>query len=326
MIDYVKIDVLGANVGELLNNPILEFKRSVSEKTGLLDNKTESNYHHCKITVYDSGRIIFSGSIHKMYNSIAGIKAPNKDPKGYNGNQYVVNEIDYIRQHLKYLFKAPPNQMIIHNIEYGLNLSTSFDPQKFICGLLLFGTKPFEYRYNQYFAQSIHQQYYIKIYNKGNQYHMPINTLRFEIKVIKMEHQKEDVGICSMEDITPETMQRAIGYLKKQLLKVLYYDNTINKKELTKGQRNKVKEYSNPRYWQKLTYQECTRNKVRLNKIINQNSQNLKAELIDLINQKCIEIDQPFPNTECIDFNSSSIVLIPNLLPQRKYSNTAFDL
>jgi hypothetical protein len=121
MIDYTKIQILGVDIKKLLQHHNLEFIRSVSEKTGLLDTKTICHYHKCKIIVYDSGTVRFSGSIHKFYNSITGIEAPNKDPKGYNGNQFYYYEIDFVKQHLVYLFNVPSEQMQIQNIEYGLN-------------------------------------------------------------------------------------------------------------------------------------------------------------------------------------------------------------
>lgn len=326
MIDYIKLVIIGVDIQKLLNNHNLEFIRSVSEKTGELDTKTICQYHMCKIKVFDSGMVIFSGSIHKLYNSITSIDAPNKDPKGYNGNQFNYNEIDFARNHLMYLFKVPTEQMKFQNIEFGLNLTTSFNPQDFITGLLLFEMKPFEYRYNEYYAQSLHSQYIIKIYNKSNQYDMALNTLRFEIKVLKMETQNKDVGIAYLSDITHDTLKKATMYLKKQLEKTLYYDNTINEKNLSKHKQNKLKEYCNPRFWQNLTRQQRCKDKKKLNTLIQNNSQNLKSELLQIMEGKRLQFDQLSETFKKLQFDHSSIVSNRTPLILRKCTITGLDI
>jgi hypothetical protein len=326
MIDYTKIQILGVDIKKLLQHHNLEFIRSVSEKTGLLDTKTICHYHKCKIIVYDSGTVRFSGSIHKFYNSITGIEAPNKDPKGYNGNQFYYYEIDFVRQHLVYLFNVPSEQMQIQNIEYGLNLTTSFNPQGFITGLLLFGVNPFEFRFNEFYAQSVHDQYIIKIYNKGNQYDMPLNTLRFEIKVLKMIKQSKDVGIAFMSDITVDRLKKAKEYLITQLETTLYYDNTIIKKNLSKKQQNKLKDYNNHRFWQKLTRQQRSKDKKKLNTIIEKKSQNQKEELRQLIKESRLQFNRLSETPKRLQFNYSSIVSNRNPLTLGKCPVTGVDI
>jgi len=326
MIDYTKIQILGVDIKKLLQHHNLEFIRSVSEKTGLLDTKTICDYHKCRITVYDSSTVRFSGSIHKFYNSITGIEAPNKDPKGYNGNQFYYHEIDFVRQHLVYLFGVPPEQMQIQNIEYGLNLSTPFDPQDFITGLLLFGVVPFEFRFNEFYAQSVYDQYIIKIYNKGNQYNMPLNILRFEIKVLKMIKQSNDVGIAYMSDITIDRLKKAKKYLITQLETVLYYDNTITKKNLTKKQQIKLKDYNNRRFWQNLNRQQRSKDRKKLSAIIENHSQNQKAELLQLMDGIQLHFNRLSNISKRLQFNYSSIVSNCNLLNPRKCPITGADI
>ncbi|MGJ8685766.1 MAG: hypothetical protein ACSHWW_14135 [Nonlabens sp.] len=285
MIDYIKLKIDSCDVKLLLENSNLEFRRTVSEKTGLLDNKTICEYHHCKITIYDCNVVIFQGSIHKLHNSITGIEAPNKKSqinyKGFNGNQFNYTQIDFTRNHLANLFNVPTNQMILQNVEYGQNLTTSFDPQTFITGLLMYMGKAFDYNYNGYYAQSKHSQYIIKVYNKGNQYNMQFNTLRLEIKVTKMQCQKKEIGLSTMADITTETLDKAFKFLFKILNKVLYYDNSIIKTNLSKIDKARIKDYSNPRYWTKLKPSKRDTKKKLLSNIIRNNSDNLKEQLLE---------------------------------------------
>jgi len=167
LIDYVKILIKDADIDRLSDNPLLDFALKVSEDGGEISNKKKCTYHFCTIKIYDSGTVIFSGSIHKMYNSLTGILAPNhktvKEYKGYNGNQFYWSEILFVKQHLIDLFNADPSQMIFQNIEFGVNLTTPFDPQLFLLGLLIFEGKSFDYRYNDYYSQSPHGQYIVKM-------------------------------------------------------------------------------------------------------------------------------------------------------------------
>src|SRR5690606_31880189 len=134
----------------------------------------KADYHYCKIIVYDSGLVLFSGSIHKLWNSLNGVSAPNKreckNYKGFNGNQFTLKNVLEAREHLQELFDCEAEQMMFKNIELGINATPLFNPQQYIKGLLYHNGKLFESRYNEHFAQVIHQRYYIKIYNKSNQY------------------------------------------------------------------------------------------------------------------------------------------------------------
>lgn len=318
MIDCLKLLILEPDIKRLLNHPLLDFKREVSESTGELSTKTIARYHHCKITVHDSGVVLFTGSIHKMYNSLIGNYSPNynaaeyrkkgKEYKGFNGNQFYYHEVDYVRKHIFQLFCVPNENIIVQNIEFGLNLTTSFNPRNFIDSLLMLEMKSFEYQHDGHFAQSEHSQYTLKIYNKGNQYDMALNTLRFEMKVTTMEHQRKDVGIRTMADINMSSMNKANKYLLKQINKLLYCDPTIIKSELTPAQQINLKEYSNPRFWTNLNDKQRYRSKKKLNEFIEQNSQNLKLELISLINQNWVEFERYSKVHQWVEFETSNIV------------------
>jgi hypothetical protein len=284
MIDYIKLNIKNCNIPKLLNKEALEFKRKVSEKTGELENKTVAEYHTCKITIYDSGLVVFSGSIHKMNNSLNGIVAPNNKDE-YNGNQFYYDDFLCVKTNLVSLFDTKASDMVIRSIEYGYNLATSFAPKNFMTGLLTFEMKPFEFRFNEYFVQSEHSQYIVKIYDKGNQYDMPINILRVEIKVKKMMHQKK-TGIETLGDINTKTWRKIGKYIEHLFKKILYYDNSIFTNNLSDKNIIELKDYSNIRYWQKISRQRRYRDKLNLNSIINQNSDNLKNEILKLINQE----------------------------------------
>ncbi len=313
MIDYIKIILLNIDVDRLLNLSFLDFKIEVSEKTGELSTNRIAEYHFCKITIYDSGVVLFTGSIHKLWNSLNEIKAPNykkvKTYKGFNGNQFELKNIMEVRTHLENLFECGSQQMLFQNIELGVNTTPGFNPILYIKGLLYHWNKLFEYRYNGNLAQAEHEQYKFKIYNKSNQYGMSEYTLRIELKYNRTEEIKT-IGIRTFADINQFTLDKAEQLLLKRFDEVTHYDYTINKKGLTKVRNQLLKNYSNPRYWIiDLKPEHRDRPKKRLKEITLEHSKNLHQQLRQNIIEKCVIINRLSENSKCVIINSSSIGL-----------------
>ncbi len=299
--DYTKIIIRDIDSNYLKTHAFLDFKRVVSVSTGEYQNFKVAEHHFCKIKVYDSGFIIFSGSIHKMWNSIKGIKAPFYDKltkqqkehyKGFNGNQFTINDIFEIREYLKTLFNCEPYQMIFQNIEFGVNANINFNPNKYINGLLFHKGILFEERHKRSFAQVEHQRYFLKIYNKSRQYGMPKDTLRVELKIKRMEEIKH-IGIKTFADINTSTLNKAKDLLLKRFDEVMYFDKTIDKNSLTKHEKRLIQKYANPVYWMDdLKPKHRDTPKKKLIEMIQHKSKNLKQQIRESIIQKCVIINQ----------------------------------
>jgi hypothetical protein len=313
LIDYVKILLLSIDIERLLKLSYLDFKFEVSEKTGELSAKRIAEYHYCKITIYDTGVVLFTGSIHKLYNSLNDVKAPNyknqKVYKGFNGNQFTLENTDEVRNHLAYLFDCEPEQMLFQNIELGVNTTPNFNPNLYIKGLLYHKNILFEYRYNNNLAQAEHQRFIFKIYNKSNQYGMSENVLRIELKITKTEELKT-IDIRTFSDVNTITLNKAKQMLLRRFEEVVHYDYTINKKALTKREKQLIKSYSNPRYWivdLKSNYR--FRHKKKLLQITCKYSDDLHQHLRQNLIQKCSIINRLSESAKCSIINSSSIGL-----------------
>ncbi|UMB60260.1 hypothetical protein MHL31_14390 [Lutibacter sp. A80] len=310
MIDYTNILLIKIDIERLLKS--LPFKFEVVESTGEYSTKKVAEYHFCKITIYESDTVVFTGSIHKLYNSLKGIKAPNykkENYKGFNGNQFTINNILEVKEHLQNLFNCKPQQMLFQNIEFGTNATTLFNPNIYLKGLLYHINKPFEFRFNGTYAQAEHQRYRLKIYNKSIQYGMNEFTLRVELKINKYEEFKK-VGIRTFSDVNTNTLNKAKELLLRRFDEVVQYDYTINKKALTKREKQLIKNYSNPRYWLidlKPNYR--FRHKQKLHQIIIKKSKNLHQQLKQEMIKKCSIINRHFENPNCSIINHSSIEL-----------------
>lgn len=294
-IDFIKAKIINPNIEKIKNNPSLDFKMAVSSSTGEIALRETAIYHQCKIEITNNKYVRFSGSIHKMWNSLNGVYSPKYIResrhqqvvnKGFNGNIFTLHDILEVREHLTKLLFCVPSQMEFKNIEFGVNTEPNFYNNLFLKGLLYHNGKLFEYKYNNCFAQSVHQKFILKIYNKSEQYGMDTETLRIELKYLKMT-EVNLIGIKTFADINENTLKGANELLLKRFKETNYYDYTINKKTLTKRQKKTVVNYSNPRYWfEDITVKKRYEHKIKLKEFIVNNSDNLHRQLINEIELK----------------------------------------
>lgn len=320
MIDYTKILVLNVDIQRLFSLSKLDFKSEISKNTGEInENSFIAKYYHCEINIKiikpenepERTHIIFTGSIHKMWNELNGIKAPNynenKPYKGFNGNEFSINNIVEVRNHLEDLFDCNASQMIFQNIEFGVNIILDFNPILYLKGLLYHKNILFDFSHSGNNAQAVHQWFIFKIYNKSFQYKMSKNVLRVELKIIKMIALKES-GIKTFADINQNTLQKAQELLLKRFNEVMHYDYTIEKSILTKREKQLLDNYSNPRYWiVDLKPIHRDRHKKKLTEITVKYSKNLHQHIKNETHKKCVIINQLSKNTKCVITNHSSI-------------------
>lgn len=293
--DYVKVRIKGLDIEKLEFNSGLQFKSNYITSTGESCQNKIAKYHFCKIEIIETEKegvlVYFTGSIHKMWNSLNGVFAPNYNPnktyKGFNGNLFTIKDIIEVRKHLENLFSCKPQQMIFENIELGVNTEITFCPRQFLTFILFYRDKAPEFRYKKNYVQFELDEFYIKIYNKSGQYGMSKHTLRFEVKVKKMRAVK-GLNIKTFADLTCDKEQSILKFLLSKFDEVMYYDCTIRKKELSKLNIKKLIEYSNPNQWTEFySIKNKSRQKENLKKIIKQHSENLKEQIRQEIIKKC---------------------------------------
>ena len=295
LIDYIKILVKSVNIEHLYSNPNLTFFRKVSTQTGEVKTKEIAHYHFCNITIYDNGTVIFKGSIHKFWNSLNQCLAPNYKTDnyvGFNGNLFNYQNLQDTIKHLVELFDCKPQQMIIRNVEFGINAEIDFNPNKFLKGLLFHNGTPFESQFNRNYYEVMHQQYKIKIYNKSYQYQMNNNVLRFELKYFKML-EIHKLGVFTLNDLTGINFIKIFNLLLKRFDEIVYFDKTIIENTLSKNEKTMFKNYSNLSYWiDDLKPNHRHRHKKRLKELIEKKSMNLHLKIKNELIKKCVIINQ----------------------------------
>jgi len=283
-VDFTTLKLREYDASKILNNMLLDFPRNVDDKTGVIfDNKRVAKHHFCKVIIYDTRAVYFKGSLHKMYNSLKGIYAPNYDEKrpysGFNGNEFTYENLCFVIRYLELLFGVDSSFFVLQKIEIGLNLQISVNPKNIISNLLESGGKKFELKYEENFAQLVKEEFVLKIYNKGNQYGMKGNILRVEIKTKRMR-EFQTAGFKTLKDLTFETLNKAVLRLLKRWNDVLLYDFTINKNNLNKKQNIELEnKFQHPKYWVSIKANNKDKPKKKYLKIVEDFSANIHKEV-----------------------------------------------
>lgn len=243
MIDGIKA-ILKDNLDEIRNNPLLEFKKhaEIILKTGEIEEERNAPIAFYKSLLFiDKGSvIIIRGSIHKLHN--AG---------KHNYNSFGLSEIFNAINELADDLKIIVTQARLSNIEFGVNLIVPFEPRIFLNSIIHHKGSKFTYQIkpNMQYKKCEHQQYIIKVYDKGLQYGTEKYILRFELKSIKME-KINGFGITYLSDLLePKKLEK----LKIELLRVydemLIGDITVNPGELSDKDAILFANGHNDNYW-----------------------------------------------------------------------------
>ncbi|WP_319229694.1 hypothetical protein [Draconibacterium orientale] len=206
MIDFIKIEELPVDSYSLKNTLELykaKFESKLDPSTGELKTQYLPGYGHLKpykekaqyfgLTFYfiTNGTVLLMGSLHCFRN------------KGqHNYNDFSLNHLEELIINLKHTFHFDPTKARINNIEIGVNINLPFSPTILIDSLIMYKNHRFNLKDEpgMYFAECQQTQFFIKVYNKGLQYNLKENVLRFEVKYITTEHLNGK-GITTLADL-----------------------------------------------------------------------------------------------------------------------------
>lgn len=250
--------------------------------TGTGEVKEAYLYKNMTITPAGTG-FVLAGSLHKYRSIIKDIATSAQIDKhqGFNGDLFTLQDITDTITHLCGVLDISPHVCTLQNIEIGVNNVVTFAPFDFLKGVL--------YHRNDYsptikhggnYIQFEHNEYYIKLYNKGRQYELSNEVIRVEIKVMKMRKLIEaGINISTLADINQSTLKQAFDLLYNEFNEVIYYDYNLKTDGLTEAKQRKVLEYQNKTFWEGLTKKERYREKDRLSTLIEKHSDNYKGQI-----------------------------------------------
>ncbi|MFC3559531.1 hypothetical protein [Pedobacter jamesrossensis] len=287
MIDWIKLEAQHPDPKLLLNS--FDFTREVNIYTAEIKTKFDKatigrdGYSNAAMTVklYPSGKLWLTGSLHKLWH-------------GNNYSNFTYPELTDCIEYLQSQFSIIPKNWNILKMEYGVNITTSFEPDSFLNRLIGIKYHPFN-RMKPTQVVSGRDCYFTdwaaKIYNKGKQYNLSYPLLRIEKKVIKSRHLQK-ININTLADLNQSNLAELSNDLLKMLSLVLVNDKSVNLSQLTSRQRNAVANYRNPDYWQELSRYAAPKARQRFEQIISKNGcENYYTEVLELINSKLFELN-----------------------------------
>lgn len=279
LVDYTKLLILRVNSKLLLDNPLLEFTDIYDQK-----GKRKGRYKQAKLKnliiklYYDEkedekfSRITIEGSLHKYWNN-----------GEHNYNDFGLKELLSVIKDIEEKLGIMLGDCKILQLEIGVNLKVDFKVEDFIRGCLFHSKKPIEKAYTKqegHYYLASHQRYKVKIYNKGLQYRLKEELLRFEIKYNNMEDLRKVEQIYTVNDLLELALDNFIPILKKTWNEVLFYEKAL-------FENTKYKDtYSNPNYWIGLEKENFKYHRKNLNKITATIPNNLKERIANMIEEK----------------------------------------
>ncbi len=295
MIDFIKAKIQ-INPQDLLINPLLSFFRQINPDTGEIKSVNRKNkkrtpyqsaiYLDLEFRIYDTGSIYLIGSLHKFWNIGT-----------HNYNDFNLNALYFVLHELKTKFNILPHQLILQQLEIGVNIQPPYKSGRIIDYCFIHRSKSFGFistRDEGKYSQVQHSQYLVKFYDKRKHYSgkgFQINNeiLRFEIKYRKMEKLNR-LNIYTLYDLLHYGLKNFIPVLLNEWQHVLFYDFTIN------IESKPISNYKNPLYWKDLIDNKrnsaLNKHRNKLKEIVANHSENVQEQITKLIEQKAKELMQ----------------------------------
>jgi len=156
------------------------------------------------IRITESNTFI-EGSLHRMYNQVYKNESQNYDNFGF---KELIEVINYVSSHLE----IQPDELIIQNLEYGLNIHTRLTPSVILSAHTIhYKSKPVSINMDEiahkaakYYRWQL-SEYWIKLYDKGLHAYQKQNILRFEKKITKSRLLSK-IGIRTLNDLMNEKL------------------------------------------------------------------------------------------------------------------------
>lgn len=283
--DYIKGVFSSEYIEKLEKNPLLEFKRVLNERTGELSHKRIARYQGLIFTIR-LNRVWLSGSLHYFYNR----------------GQHNFNDFNYFKviktlSEIEKTFDLDLSNCKLENIEIGVNIRLPFKTSHVLNNVLFHGTKRFKdenvKRGKGDFRIVMHDRFGIKIYDKGLQFGLPYELMRFEIHYRKMADLKK-YGISYLSDLKD---RENLEYFKKELIKrfdeVFLYDWTIQD-DMIKRKPKDFYKWGLWNYWiQDMNRSNRMKRKKMYNKLLDKYSNNIHKEIRGLIERKINNLISP---------------------------------
>ena len=245
--------VVNAETGEIRKTSIV--KDDMVQYTITYRGQLKTYY----IKVKEVRKVNSSGYIIEHYLTVQGSLHKNNG-NGKNCHAFAWDDLQQEIEFIESLLHIKADQFRIYLLEVGVNIGMPLSPYDFLEDQLVsYKTNTFERYYKDnngiclgYFYRG--SQFTVKLYDKGKQFNLPYELMRFELKYTKMQ-VLQNLQICRLSDLKEFDKVYKLG---KELLRV--WDDILvashslyfNRGQLSVSENKLIENADNPRYWEKL--------------------------------------------------------------------------
>lgn len=202
-----------------------------------------------KLGIMDVGISEKSGyvknSLHKLYNHLTIGEDQNHNDFSYSS---LCKTIDFMSKKI-----IDVDSTRLTQLEFGFNIKVDRRSEDIVRRNIIIhnhkGGSSYDYRGKGELKQFCRNNYIIKCYDKGKQYQLNDNILRFEIKFIKaVEFNK--LGIFNIGDLKSKLLLRNLFlYLIKRFDEITIIDDFDELSIPIKKEYDKLSRFANPNFW-----------------------------------------------------------------------------
>lgn len=311
MYDFFKIECTIENAEDLLN--VYNFKSEVSRMTGEIAPFSVYEYGDFKIKLSERGFVIVLGSGHKHYNN------------GQNYNDFTIADFINVVEEISGVLNCNLWNFKPDTIEIGVNIEPIISTRKLLRYSILHGHKEFKNKVVKNggdFKQVDYQQYTVKLYDKGKQYMLAYDLMRFEINMKPGLLRR--IGISCLSDLLKPDMIEKLGeMLQKQYNEILFIDPSIDYAKMPTKYSEKFKDWGNHNYWIELYENPPSKNfpnreLSRCKKKVEEYSQNIHKHTLDSIVEKWGELSDYTEHLEMSKLGTFTIPIIEIIFPNNR--------
>ncbi len=257
MIDYINIAIINTAPEILTNNRLLNFGNMVNTDSGEVIQKRHGYLN--KVAMYKNLKIEISTNLKTKFSTINITGSIHKYAQNNTNHQdfNFANVKDTINELCNTLHLNPSN-CLLHHIEFGLNINPVHSTTDILNSIILckgIDYEKKEFNNTGYLKSFEFSQYKIKIYDKGKQYDLNNNLLRFEVKVQRMQYlHSKGIKINTLYDLTTSVFYTdLLKVIISNIDNILFYDYRIEQlKILNKNDLLIMAKGANPQHWIKL--------------------------------------------------------------------------
>jgi hypothetical protein len=290
MIDYTQLGIPPEYGRLLLAHPILSFQQPVDVQTGEYrdTDAREAVFRGMTFTIYSSGRITLHGSWHKYHHN------------GTNWQDFTLEEFREAVREFCNTFNLDPSRLQLLQLEAGCNvtppLPTRATLRAFVCNGQGKAFATMRTRKGQPLGLELYlTDYALKVYDKGAQYNLTDQRLRYERKFTSWCKFRDKAGIFTLADLLhAEAWHTLAAYVSETFSTLVLREPSVDPQQMQPRKRLFFAEAGRPGYWYELPREERHKARERLRDLVREyGAANLHEELRTRIDAKLRELIDP---------------------------------